>query len=45
MNEKIYLRTTFDQDASLYEEVRPGYPNALVTAQPKTSFLIVIVQL
>jgi SAM-dependent methyltransferase len=29
MNEKIYLRSTFDQDASLYEEVRPGYPNAL----------------
>ena len=29
MNEKIYLRTTFDQDASLYEKVRPGYPNAL----------------
>ncbi len=29
MNEKIYLRTTFDQDAFLYEEVRPGYPSAL----------------
>jgi SAM-dependent methyltransferase len=29
MNEKIYLRTTFDQDAPLYDEVRPGYPNAL----------------
>ena len=29
MNEKTYLRTTFDQDASLYERVRPGYPNAL----------------
>lgn len=29
MNEKTYLRTTFDQDASLYEKVRPGYPNAL----------------
>lgn len=29
MNDRVYLRTTFDQDASLYEEVRPGYPNAL----------------
>jgi SAM-dependent methyltransferase len=29
MNEKIDLRTTFDQDASLYEKVRPGYPDAL----------------
>lgn len=29
MNDKINLRNTFDQDASLYEEVRPGYPNAL----------------
>jgi SAM-dependent methyltransferase len=29
MNDKIYLRTTFDQNASLYEEVRPGYPNTL----------------
>jgi SAM-dependent methyltransferase len=29
MNEKIHLRTTFDQDASLYEQVRPGYPNVL----------------
>ena len=29
MNEKTYLRTTLDQDASLYEKERPGYPNAL----------------
>ena len=29
MNQKVNLRTTFDQDASLYEKVRPGYPNAL----------------
>lgn len=26
MNEKTDLRTTFDQDASLYEKARPGYP-------------------
>ena len=29
MNEKTDLRTTFDQDASLYAKARPGYPNAL----------------
>jgi SAM-dependent methyltransferase len=29
MNEKIDLRTTFDQDAPLYEKVRPGYPKDL----------------
>jgi len=29
MIEKTHLRTTFDQDASLYEKARPGYPNAL----------------
>jgi SAM-dependent methyltransferase len=29
MNDRVHLRTTFDQDASLYEEVRPGYPDAL----------------
>lgn len=29
MNERIHLRTTFDQDAFLYEKARPGYPDAL----------------
>ena len=29
INEKSDPRTTFDQDASLYEKARPGYPDAL----------------
>jgi SAM-dependent methyltransferase len=29
MTKKTSLRTTFDQDASLYDRVRPGYPSAL----------------
>jgi len=29
MNEQIDLRTTFNQDASLYEKARPGYPKTL----------------
>ena len=29
MSEKTSLRTTFDKDASLYDKVRPGYPDAL----------------
>lgn len=27
--DKTYLRTTFDQDALLYDQARPGYPEAL----------------
>lgn len=30
MNEKLHLRTTFDQDALLYHKARPGYPIALI---------------
>ncbi len=28
-DERLHLRTTFDGDALLYDEVRPGYPEAL----------------
>jgi SAM-dependent methyltransferase len=28
-DERLRLRTTFDEDALLYDEVRPGYPEAL----------------
>lgn len=27
--DKMYLRTTFDQDALLYDQARPGYPESL----------------
>jgi SAM-dependent methyltransferase len=29
MQDKTHLRTTFDQDALLYDQMRPGYPEAL----------------
>jgi len=31
-DERLHLRTTFDGDALLYDEVRPGYPDALFDA-------------
>lgn len=29
MNQRVRLRRTFDEDAQLYDEARPGYPEAL----------------
>jgi hypothetical protein len=29
MQDRLQLRQTFDQDAQLYDEARPGYPEAL----------------
>ncbi len=29
-NNRHYLRKTFNQSASLYDQIRPGYPNSLI---------------